>query len=500
MHPIFTITAENIRILNDEQSRELVARLCRAELRKNDISEAAVTWGGDQRAKDGGVDVRVDVDPSMEISGYVKNGCSAFQVKAEKFGPGKISGEMAPKGILRPAIIELAKVNGAYIVVSTRDSLSATSLSARIKAMAACLSDTGLSGKVIVDFYDCRKIADWVEQHPAIANWIRFVTGKPLVGWQPYSPWAYQETDTDSEYLVDDRVKVFVPNADEGSDVLSAINHLRYDLSKNASVRIVGLSGVGKTRLVQALFDKRICTEQPALDLENVIYTDLSDNPTPQPNAMIEALVSENSDCIVVIDNCGQDVHQRLTETAKRAGCKIRLITVEYDIRDDLPEGTICYRLEGSSDDVIKELLKRRFKVLSNSDLDKIAEFSDGNARVAFALASSTETAGELAQLRDSELFKRLFVQKHAENDEILRCAETASLLYSFDSEDVSSGSEIALLASFPKYQSLHIRDMSPSCTDAAWFSNVGNGVPFFPMRFPIVWLYERLRRFQMIC
>jgi len=446
MHPIFTITTEAIQKLNDEQSRELVARLCRAELRKNGISEAAVIWGGDQRAKDGGVDVRVDVDPPMGISGYVKREHSAFQVKAEKFGPGKISGEMAPKGVLRPAIFELANVNGAYVIVSTRDSLSASSLSARIKAMAECMPDNRLSGKVIVDFYDCRKIADWVEQHPAIANWIRSVTGKPLVGWQPYSPWAYQEIDTDSEYLVDDRVKVFVPNADEGSDVLSAINHLRYDLSKNVSVRIVGLSGVGKTRLVQALFDKRICTEQPALDAENVLYTDLSDNPTPQPNAMVEALMSENSDCVVVIDNCGQDVHQRLTETAKRLGSKVRLVTVEYDIREDLPEGTICYRLEGSSNDVIKQLLKRRFKVLSNNDLDKIAEFSDGNARVAYALASSTVTTGELAQLRDYELFKRLFVQKHAENDEILRCAKAASLLYSFDT---SSGSEIDILASF---------------------------------------------------
>ncbi|MDA8431257.1 MAG: hypothetical protein M0T70_18545 [Geobacteraceae bacterium] len=428
MHPIFSITVEDIKSLTDGQSRELVARLCRAEVREHGFSQAAVTWGGDQRAKDGGVDVRVDVDPPIGISGYIKKDRCAFQVKAEKFGPGKIPDEMAPKGVLRPAIVELANDNGAYMIVSTRDSVSATSLSARIKAMAACLSDNGLSGKVVVDFYDCRRIADWVEQHPAIANWIRHVIGKPLVGWQPYSPWAYQESDTESEYLVDDRVKVFVPNADEGSDVLSAINRLRNDLNKNVSVRIVGLSGVGKTRLVQALFDKRICTELPELDAENVVYTDLSDNPTPQPNAMVEALVTDNSDCVVVIDNCGHDVHQRLTDTVKRHGSKVRLITVEYDIRDDLPEGTICYRLEGSSDDVIKKLLKRRFKVLSGRDIDKIAEFSDGNARVAYALAFSTETTGELAQLRDSELFKRLFVQKHADNDEILRCAETASL------------------------------------------------------------------------
>jgi hypothetical protein len=465
VHPIFSITVEDIRRLNDEQSRELVARLCRAELTRHGISESAVSWGGDQRAKDGGVDVRVDVNPPAGICGYIKSDSSAFQVKAEKFGNSKISGEMAPKGVLRPAIVELAESHGSYIIVSTRDSLTADlSHSIRIKAMEKCLSDHGLAGEVIIDFYDCRKIADWVEQHPVIAIWARYTLGRPIEGWRSYGPWAYLETDIAAEYLIDDRVKVFMPNSEEGIDVLSAITHLRTDLCKNASVRIVGLSGVRKTRLVQALFDKRVHTESPALDSENVIYTDLSDNPTPQPNAMLEALVSEGSDSVVVIDNCGQEVHQKLMETIKQPGSKIRLVTVEYDIRDDLPEGTICYRLEGSTDEVIKELLTRRYKILSQLDLDKIAEFSDGNARVAFALASTTETTGELARLRNADLFKRLFHQKRAENDELFRSAEAASLLYSFDGEDVSHNSELEMLSSLAdvsvKLFSRHIAEL----------------------------------------
>ncbi len=97
---------------------------------------------------------------------------------------------------------------------------------------------------------------------------------------------------------------------------------------------MVGLSGVGKIRLVQALFDNRLCPDQPALDPDNVIYADLSDAVTPQPSMIVEALVGSDADCVVV-----------------------ELITVEYDIRGGLPEGTVCYRLEGSSDEIIKELL-----------------------------------------------------------------------------------------------------------------------------------------------
>lgn len=449
MHPIFKIVPSNIQALNDSQARELVARLCKAELILRNLGTAPVTWGGDQRAKDGGVDVRVDVIPVIGVTGYIPKDATAYQVKAEPFNPAKITEEMAPKGILRPAIAECGYQSGAYIIVSTRDHLSDSSLATRKKAMADCIDVHGLAGMVHLDFYDSRKIADWVENFPQIVTWIKCELGKPLDGWQPYGPWAYYETNVADEYLLDDKVKVFTPDSDEGVDITQAIERLRGELGRSGtSARIVGLSGVGKTRFAQALFDTRITTSSATLTQENVLYTDLSHNPTPQPIAMLEALLGEGSNSLVVVDNCGQDVHQMLTEIVKRFNSKIRLLTIEYDIRDDLPEGTSCYRLEGSSNEVIEKLLKRRYQALSDLDIKKIVEFSDGNARVAFALASTSETKGELAQLTDNALFQRLFLQKHSESDELQKCAEVASLLYSFDIDDISEGSELAILSS----------------------------------------------------
>ncbi|MDF3196758.1 hypothetical protein [Pseudomonas sp. 1928-m] len=309
------------------------------------------------------------------------------------------------------------------------------------------MSANGLGSSPHIAFYDARKIADWVEQHPAIVAWVKHQLGKPLVGWRPYSGWAYQETTVDSEYLVDERVKVFTPGAEKGMNISATIDRLRLDLSKGTSVRIVGLSGVGKTRLVQALFDPRVKTNQAVLSSDDVLYTDLSDGPSPQPSAMLEALIEDGSQCVLVVDNCGADTHQKLTELLKKSGSKIGLVTVEYDVRDDLPEATKCYRLEGSSDDVIKRLLQRRYPVLSISDVETITTFSDGNARVAFALAATVTTTGELARLRDSELFKRLFHQKSVESEDLLRCAEAASILYSFDGEDDGPEAELSKIA-----------------------------------------------------
>jgi len=445
-HRLFLVSSEEIQRLNDEQARELVARLVRAEAERLDAAHSSVTWGGDQRAKDGGIDVRFTSSSIAATSSFLPTICVGFQVKAEKFPPSKIAGEMAPSGTISPSIADLLRSDHAYVIVSTKDSVSDSSLAARKSKMADCVIEVGLGGKGTLDFFDARRIADWVERHPSIGVWVKDIVASPVEGWRPYGAWAYRESDTKAEYLIDDKVKVFAPNADDGSNAVEAIDSIRRDLSAGRTVRLVGLSGVGKTRLVQALFDARISTTTPALSSDAVIYADLSDHLDPQPTAMVETLIGGTTPTFLIIDNCGQELHKRLAEMVAQVSPMISLLTVEYDIRDDLPEATSCYRLEGSSETVIRQLLGRRYAHLSDSDINRVADFSDGNARVAFALASASERSNELAQLTDDALFRRLFNQKQTENDELLRCAEAASLLYSFDGDDVTASSELALL------------------------------------------------------
>ena len=78
---MFEVTPEDIAQLDDEQLRTLVALLCEAELRQRGYSTAGVTWGGDQTAKDGGLDVRVSLPPDKSIEGYIPRQSTGFQVK-----------------------------------------------------------------------------------------------------------------------------------------------------------------------------------------------------------------------------------------------------------------------------------------------------------------------------------------------------------------------------------------------------------------------------------
>src|SRR5882724_2984951 len=70
-NPMFEITPDDISLIGDEDLRTLVGLLCEAEARKRGLPTSTVTYGGDQNATDGGVDVRVTFPAGTAISGFV---------------------------------------------------------------------------------------------------------------------------------------------------------------------------------------------------------------------------------------------------------------------------------------------------------------------------------------------------------------------------------------------------------------------------------------------
>src|ERR1017187_7109317 len=112
---MFEITDDNIAALGDEDLRTLIGLLCEAELRHRNIPASAVTWGGDQNAKDGGLDVRVALPAGTIIDGFIPRAATGIQVKVPDMPRQAIIDEMKPSGVVRPSIVDLAKDDGAYI-------------------------------------------------------------------------------------------------------------------------------------------------------------------------------------------------------------------------------------------------------------------------------------------------------------------------------------------------------------------------------------------------
>ena len=121
---LFEISGDDIARLGDEDLRTLVGRLCEAELSRKGFSKAAVTYGGNQTASDGGIDVRVQIDPQVAMDGFIPRWSAGLQSKISDMRPKAIRVEMRPGGALRPVIAELAEHGGAYIIVSSNGSVA----------------------------------------------------------------------------------------------------------------------------------------------------------------------------------------------------------------------------------------------------------------------------------------------------------------------------------------------------------------------------------------
>ena len=428
----------------------LVALLCEAELRFQGLSVAGVTWGGNQNAADGGLDVRVELSEQPRRDGFIPRAVTGFQVKKPDMPRGKILAEMTPDGVLRPVIRNLAKSGGAYIIVSGTGSTSDSVLQNRRDAMLEAVNDFERSSSLRLDFFDRERIAGWVRSHPSLGIWVREKIGNPVAGWQPYRNWANPTSDLKEKYLLDDHVRI-LDSGDAGSEERSAIcgiNRIRESLSQpGSSIRLVGLSGVGKTRLLQALFDERIGVN--ALNPAQVFYTDVADSPSPDPRTVADHLIASRTPAILAIDNCPPDLHRRLTSVCIAAGSSVSVITVEYDVSDDQPEETTVFRLEPASVQLVEKIVRVRFAEISQVDAGSIAEFSGGNARIAIALANTVRRGETLSGLRDDDLFRRLFFQRHATDNALYRAAEACSLVYSFDGENTKdSKSELNIIGS----------------------------------------------------
>ncbi|MGH7982757.1 MAG: hypothetical protein ACREFF_06380 [Candidatus Udaeobacter sp.] len=449
---MFEISGNDISTLDDADLRFLVFRSATAELGAKGYPLSSVTAGGDQDAADGGLDVRVECPMDITSPDFVPRRLTGFQVKKPDMPPAAIRAEMRPKGVLRDVIRELADGLGAYVIVSGQGSVTDKALTARRKAMREALSDLANAAQLHVDFYDRDRVATWVNQYPGIVAWVRNQVGRPLYGWSGIGDWECRGNVNRKPYLFDDKACLIDESSRHTKHLIIAegITRLRHALrTPRQCIRLIGLSGFGKTRLVQALFEQNLGNDP--LDPSLAVYTDYSEETSLSARDMARYLIARHQHAILVVDNCNPGTHSELARLCASEGSEVSLMTVEYDVRDDEPEHTDVFRLESASRDLVAEWIKQTFPHISQVDRERIAEFSDSNFRVAGALAQTLGKGEMLGSLRSRELFERIFRQRNEPNQQLLRAAEDLSLLYSIDGEDISDEGELAQIGAISR-------------------------------------------------
>jgi hypothetical protein len=446
--PVFDIPTDRLVDLTDAELRELLARLCEAERERQGGHRNEVRWGGSQTAADGGLDVVVDPVGPFVAAGALTRRAAGIQVKAADLAAAAITDEMRYGGSLRPAISALAAKGGAYLIASAGANCSELMLRRRAEAMRDAVVDDPNGAGLDLIFLDRKAISRWVSAHPSVAAWVRKRLILPiLAGWQPFGRWSSTPEDEADDLICEAGLVFRFGRQDPIRNLPAALDAARNLLRDGTgSVRFAGLSGIGKSRIAQALFEP--VGAVAALPTSHAVYTDLGNAPDPAPMGMLEALIERDSPAILVIDNCPPDTHQALArKLAERPG-PVRLVTIEYDVRADRPEETDVIRVEAEGSNIVEALLRRRRRDLTSADARRLAEIAQGNARLGFALAQAAPQTGTLSAFEDSTLFDRLFWQRGERNEELARAAGVLSLVYSFEVAGEEDPDELTFLGS----------------------------------------------------
>lgn len=397
------VTFEHIRRLSDAQLTNLLLRLLNLEALKNGIPLSDVRVPLNITIGDGGEDGRIKWSDGIEKTDNIPSRFSIFQVKATGMGPEKCKAELfTSTGEIKPKIKSVASENGAYVIFCQNN---AQDIDKNIKKIREGLKEGGIANHatLTVEFYDAERIASWVNQYPQAAIYV----AECSVGISfdiGLKTWDGLNTRIDfqgkfEQYFTTEKIK-------------SYLSLLQEQASKERSVtRIIGLPGLGKTRMIFEAFRVIDATDQKQTLLkEQFFYYDAKITGNQLP-AFFSELITNKYKGTLFIDNCDLELHKKLCEEVKRIDSKLNLITSDFN-PEERYRATEIEIIKLTPDDfqpIILEQLKHLFPGLPEMDLQRIEELVQGFPAMAVNLGQDRmDRIENIGELNDDDLLEKL--------------------------------------------------------------------------------------------
>lgn len=191
-------------------------------------------------------------------------------------------------------------------------------------------------------------------------------------------------------------------------------------------LRILGMSGIGKTRMVHEAFRK----EKDAFYRNNYLYAVFSDDESAGIRSSIEGYLTDpKNECIICVDNCPPSFARIIQKTKRDYSARNRIITIfnhqDQDNSDPVSDvETIPIGLDDVSS-VVDSILDGAYSQLSDDKKKIIKDFSAGLPMMAVILAENAKSGRlDFTRIPNNELVDKLLdVDENHDNEILKSCA-----------------------------------------------------------------------------
>ena len=397
------VSAEHITRLTERTFPALLRKLLSAEAQAHGLPEYGIHVAGSITTPDGGEDGRIAWTEGPPRTSFLPSRFCQFQVKAGQVMPAAAALEVVGRnGEVKPMVRSALEAGGHYLLLCAHP-YTYQQIDARNSRMREAIRGAGLDiDDVKVDFCDADWVASWVNRHPSVAAWVKQRTQRGTVDpFRSWIHWASRAEHDTSPWADDDRLAVLREPVREGGSGARRV------------VRVVGPSGIGKSRLILEALGPSEEDERLGFSLADlVLYADESEMGDLSINAVVQTLAENGQRAVVVVDRCPPDSHRILVGMVRRRESAVSLITIDDEIPRDLRDRTIVelnehetlVKVPEASSSVTEAIIHSVCPELPSEDFRRLAHFSRGFPKIAHLVAEAWTHARPVAFATEEHL------------------------------------------------------------------------------------------------
>ncbi len=414
---LFEVSAEHITALTPRKLQILLQRLLMAEAVTNGISGDSIHVAENMYASDGGEDGRIEWDGKPDRTNFIPHRFTQFQLKAGNITPARAAKEILTKqGDVKRLVRQALEYGGHYILLCAQKHTK-KAMEDRENRIRNTLRDKGITFEdTQVGLRDASQIAAWVSNHPAVAIWVIEETQPGAVGpFHSWLNWAGRGEHEKSTWVEDERLEPLR-------------NFLLARIRESHCVsRVVGLSAVGKSRLV---LEALASIDYEKGDISKlVLYTDASEAEPASIHHAVQTWAKMGTRAIVIVDRCTSETHRALSNAILRNGSRLSLVTIDNDpVINDQGPSSFC--IEQAPLTVTEKIIALRARGMDEQTRQRLAKFSDGYPGLAIGVSEAWDGGYSIIHALEDH-FVDAFINGRGSSDKEL-VGTTARLLSVF--------------------------------------------------------------------